>query len=254
MGIGFGHDVDALLTRLGQPTSDIAKFCFEGAIDLIRDTPAHKLLMALSLFATDASREALGVVADLPVLDRDKGLEKLEKLSLVNKKGGRFALLPLTSAYCEAELGKQKALEPLFRERWLDFLSSFITKHSPKRYESIALVEPEIENIMTAIDWCRAANKMDHVMMLAQEMDFYYSLFLVHVAKIFSLRDDPWATMLKALIRRYITGIQRQPREVFASASAFRRRNCCLRSSTRNNRAINLEWVFLYFSGSKPAA
>jgi len=40
--------------------------------------------MALSLFATDANREALGYMADLPELDRDDGLAELERLSLVN--------------------------------------------------------------------------------------------------------------------------------------------------------------------------
>jgi hypothetical protein len=72
--MGYGYGVDAVLLRLGQPSGDISRFCFEGVVENIRGKPAHKLLMALSIFGTDASREALGYVADLPELDRDEGL------------------------------------------------------------------------------------------------------------------------------------------------------------------------------------
>ena len=58
--MGYGYGVEAVLRRLGQPTSGIAQFCFEGTVRRIRGTDAHRLLMALCLFPTDASREALG--------------------------------------------------------------------------------------------------------------------------------------------------------------------------------------------------
>jgi tetratricopeptide (TPR) repeat protein len=104
--MGFGYGVKSVLARLGQPTSDIARFCFEGALERIRDKPAYNLLMALSLFATDASREALGCVAGLPELDRDEGLVELGKLSLLNKRMDRFSLLPLTHSYLAHESGR----------------------------------------------------------------------------------------------------------------------------------------------------
>ena len=74
-------------------------------MERIRSTDAHKLAMALSLFAADASREALGHVAGLgaDVLSRDEGLVNLEKLSLLNKQTDRFSLLPLTRSYLEHE-------------------------------------------------------------------------------------------------------------------------------------------------------
>jgi LuxR family glucitol operon transcriptional activator len=95
--MGYGYSVDAVLRRLGQPTGDMARFCFKGAVERIRDSDAHKLLMALSLFATDASRDALGYIAGLgeDVLSRDEGLAALEKLSLLNKQQDRFSLPPL---------------------------------------------------------------------------------------------------------------------------------------------------------------
>jgi len=120
--MGFGYGVEAVLARLGQPASDIARFCFEGAVERIRGKPAHRLLMALALFATDASREALGYVADLPELDRDEGLVELERLSLVNKRGHRFAFLPLTKAFALAELTNQPDFQAQASRRWVDYL------------------------------------------------------------------------------------------------------------------------------------
>jgi len=40
----------------------------------IKSTPPFQLLLALSLFATDASRLAFGFVTDLALLDRDDRL------------------------------------------------------------------------------------------------------------------------------------------------------------------------------------
>ena len=171
--MGFGHGIEATLTRLGQPTSDIAQFCFQGAIHLIRNTPAHKLLMALSLFATDASRDALGYVADLPLLDRDEGLEELERLSLVNKEGGRFALLPLTKVYSEEELAKETGLEERFRERLVRFLLNFVTEYSHNRYYTVNQVMPEMDNILSAMDWCVQKNDFRSVIVFAKGIDFY---------------------------------------------------------------------------------
>lgn len=85
MGLGYG--VENVLANLGQPNSDIARFCFDSAIERIKDTEAYSLLLALSFFATDANRTALGHTVGLgrDILSRDEGLVLLEKLSLINK-------------------------------------------------------------------------------------------------------------------------------------------------------------------------
>jgi tetratricopeptide (TPR) repeat protein len=172
--MGFGYDVEAALTRLGQPTSDIARFCFEGAVERIRGKPAHKLLMALSLFVTDASREALGYVADLPELDRDEGLVELEKLSFLNKRGNRFQALPLTLVYSKAELTKEDGLEHLFHSSLTDYwLRLLAEQRSLNRYESLETVRPDVNNILSAMDWCWSASKFAEFIELTEKMDFY---------------------------------------------------------------------------------
>ncbi len=84
--MGMGSSIDGVLRRLSSGQSDIAKFCFNESVAQIRKREAYKLLLALSLFAADASRDALGVVAGLSEdhLACDTGLEDLLRLSLVN--------------------------------------------------------------------------------------------------------------------------------------------------------------------------
>jgi hypothetical protein len=97
--MGYGYGVEEVLQRLEHPGGDIAHFCFDRAIDLIRDRPSYTLLMALSSFPSDANRDALGYVTSLSELTRDESLVTLEKLSLVNRNDGRFSLLPLTKRF-----------------------------------------------------------------------------------------------------------------------------------------------------------
>lgn len=158
--ISFGYDVAAILKRLGEPTSDITRFCFEATISKINNTPAYQLLLALALFATDATRDALGSVTELPELDRDEGLVALEKLSIVNKESNRFRLLPLTRSYCLALLTQDSHLESLYRERWLIYFTELMERERPQRDRGIGVVRPDILNIRTVLDWCWQENRM----------------------------------------------------------------------------------------------
>lgn len=122
--MGFGYPPENVLTRLGSPTNDIIRFCFDQAVDLLADQPAEKLLIALSYFTGAASREALGQVAQLSVLDRDDGLVALEKLSLVNKQGNLFLLLPVTKVFAEDIAKKDEEEYIRYGKRWLHYFQS----------------------------------------------------------------------------------------------------------------------------------
>lgn len=153
--MSFGYSIETVLTRLGQPTSDIARFCFEGAVEILRDQPAHKLLMVLPLFTPDASREALAYVADLPVLDRDDGLVTLEKLSLVNRHAGRFALLPLTKTFALAELDRYPEFKQQASRRWADYLRKVSKGPDGEyywRYRDYTFHD-EGPNLLEAVEW-----------------------------------------------------------------------------------------------------
>jgi tetratricopeptide (TPR) repeat protein len=161
--MGFGHGVDAVLARLGQPNNDVARFCFEGAVKRISGQSAHQLLMALSLFATDANRTALGKVADLAESDQDDGLVVLEMLSLVNKDGDRFSMLPLTKGYGQENLSQNQNLASVFRDRWAEYLLEFAVQASDERLP-FEVVSREVPNILGALDWCWENQRVGQVL------------------------------------------------------------------------------------------
>jgi len=153
--IGLGYDIETILKRLANPQGDLARFCFEGVIGHIRGTAAHKLLMALALSATDASRELLGHVSGLSeeVLSRDEGLVELEKLSLVNKRGNRFALLPLTRSYAQHELASDVDFAHRATQRWMTQLTGLL-ESQPHWYwiENQAMILQEGENFRSLLE------------------------------------------------------------------------------------------------------
>lgn len=152
--MSFGYTVETVLNRLGQPTGNIAKFCFEAVMESIKTKPAYKLVLALSLFVSDASREVLGRISKLSVLDRDEGLVELEKLSLVNKSGERFSFLPLTKSFALTELDKQQDLNLEMRQKLIAYFIEVCEVPGEYfwRYKSFAFYD-DADTILEAIDW-----------------------------------------------------------------------------------------------------
>jgi len=99
--MGYGHDVQTVLHTLGNARGDIARYCFENAINRLRNSPAYVLLLCISLcvYSSSSTRERLGEISDLSELDRDEGLVELEKLSLINRQKNNFSILPLVRQY-----------------------------------------------------------------------------------------------------------------------------------------------------------
>jgi tetratricopeptide (TPR) repeat protein len=150
--MGYGYRVESVLRRLSQPSEEITRYCFEGAVERIWGKPAYNLLMALSLFDVDASREALGFVTDLPELDRDDGLVQLEKLSLIDKTGSRFSVLPMTRQFALAHLSSQAEIESEFRKRQAEYYLFFISNYKLSS-DSLDLIRKEHSNIATLLDY-----------------------------------------------------------------------------------------------------
>ncbi len=153
--MGFGYGVEAVLTRLGQPSSDITRFCFETTMAAIGGTSAHKALMALSLFAIDASREGIGYVADFgpDILTRDEALATLQKLSLADKESDRFYMLPLTRSFANSELQHFGTDKDVLIERWIDFFVDFAEKHGGINTKDFARLEVDYKNIDQVVNW-----------------------------------------------------------------------------------------------------
>ena len=159
--IGAGHSIDNVLHRLQDVDSDIAKFCFEESVNTIINTPAYDLLLALSIFAIDASREALGFITGLTRYTRDEGLAKLVQLSLIQKSKNRFALLPLTKEYALSRANEDQEkfvhLQTKKAEYYLKALlelQSLREKGSEKGGEErLKFQKMEWTEILEIIDW-----------------------------------------------------------------------------------------------------
>lgn len=154
--MGYGYEAETVLRRLGDAQgNEIARYCFIGALQQIRENPSYQLLLAISCFAVDASRDALGYVADLSEADRDDGLVELERLSLVNRNAGRFSLLALTKGFTLTERTHDPANDTLISRRWIDYLKG-LCKGSDSdyywRYQSYAFYD-EADNILDALRW-----------------------------------------------------------------------------------------------------
>ena len=163
--MGFGYGVDTVLHRLGEPTGDVAKFCFEGAIDQIRSSSSYTVMLALALFVTDASRKALRFITELSEMDLDDSLVSLDRLSLINKSGDRFAFLPLTKSFVFQELHKSPDLEKPLRKRWVDYFKLSFPYSDDEMIWHLKGEDffKEGENIREALEWCYAEGSSEDV-------------------------------------------------------------------------------------------
>ena len=155
--MGIGYPVKTVLDKLGDAEDKFAEFCFKESLESIRNEPAYKILLALGLFATDASRDALGTIPSLSLKERDDGLVRLEILSLVDKKSDRFKLLPLTRTYVLTELKKDSQTGPFISRRWIEYLKALcigVDSEYYWRFRSYNFYK-DGETILDAIQWCR---------------------------------------------------------------------------------------------------
>jgi tetratricopeptide (TPR) repeat protein len=174
--MGLGGSVESVLRRLGSGQSDIARFCFEESMAQIRERDAQQLLLALALFVDDASREALGVVAGLGEDDfgRDTGLEELLRLSLVNKVGERFSLLPLTRSFVVSEGVAQNhqwgtSAKERLRAYYYQLVKDFGSWSSDWRGHD--RVERELPNLLAIVDDARSAVRYHETIDNGQQVD-----------------------------------------------------------------------------------
>jgi tetratricopeptide (TPR) repeat protein len=174
--MGYGYSADEVLRRLGNPKGDIARFCFEGSVERIRGRSAYDILLALAVFATDASRNAIGFVAGLgeDMVSRDEGLVELEKLSLANKRNGRFNLLPLTKAYATSLSPGKRVFRLRQEEFYLDFCRQY--GGTTENWESYSKIDVERQNLIDLLEWCLQNRRWQTLIDLQSKLTDYWQL------------------------------------------------------------------------------
>lgn len=174
--LASGETFEQVVRWLGNATGDLPAYCVRGQIERAHqlDPNAWKLLVACSLFDQEggASREALGDIANLSLIDRDTGLSLLQRLSLLNQvKAERFWMLPLVQEYAGAALSGANDGAQL-TERWLNWLLNYIqstdTILAELEAEKAQKVRLEYPNLLNAIRWCREHKRWEILLQLVE--------------------------------------------------------------------------------------
>jgi tetratricopeptide (TPR) repeat protein len=165
-----GSSIESELKQFDHQNDPIYDFCFEKSFSLIRGSNSYCLLLALTFFSVNASRNALGHVAGFQqdILSRDEGLSGLEILSLVNKENGRFSLEPLTKAKVEFELTNHQDFMRDAQQRWIEWYEHFVERAEyPLDRDDL---QTEIDNITDILKWLVAQEQVVDVTWFFQRL------------------------------------------------------------------------------------
>jgi tetratricopeptide (TPR) repeat protein len=169
--IDLAQDTDTVLEELSHGQGDAAQRVFDRSFGLAQlGDDGRATLMALSLFAPDASRLALAEVAgfsgDLKRLNQ--AVKRLAGLWLIKAAalGQRLLVEGLTRQLAKARLSKDKgAVE--FRERFVAYFLGYAKAHAQPTPEDYEALEEEKDNLLGAMDVAFEMKDWDTVTALA---------------------------------------------------------------------------------------
>lgn len=194
-----GYLLPDVLAQIKQPTGDIARFFFAGAVAPLKSTPAHYLLMALSLFVQPVGRETIADIAfeQADPIDTAQGLAKLHQLSLVFQNQGRYSLLELTREYALAELAANREFSQNLRQRWVSWYVSFSEVYGGTNWKEwhfgYGYLEAEWENLRAVLEWCMSHGRYTDAKAIWQHIKGY-----IHVRGFWDERLDWTAWLIEA--------------------------------------------------------
>ncbi|MEM6751642.1 MAG: NB-ARC domain-containing protein [Cyanobacteria bacterium P01_C01_bin.38] len=179
--LAAGYTFDSVTSGLMPTQGDFCRFYFESSVQQLKGKPAHKFLMALSLFTKPVSAEVLKAVADIDnSSDAADGLAKLQQLSLINSRQGRYEMLHLTREYALSEMSNNPVFEISARKNWVNWYLNFAQQHGGKdwrEWQDYQHLEDEWDNLTDVLEWCIENNRYHDACQLWQDMKCYtYSL------------------------------------------------------------------------------
>ncbi|MBF2085055.1 tetratricopeptide repeat protein, partial [Thermoleptolyngbya sp. C42_A2020_037] len=205
------YSVAYVLDNLLRADSDVSRFCFEASVNLLRDRPAHQLLMALTFFPAPVHRNVLVHVAlldqkshfgihssecfddsecskaDAKNLDSpqdprliEQAFAQLCELSLIIQNGDRYTMLPLTQEYGIAELQQHPTFERKAREAWvrwcLEFVNTYGRQENWNWQMQNDVLQAEWQNIQSVIEWCMNQGRYEDLLKLWKCVDTHIHL------------------------------------------------------------------------------
>jgi tetratricopeptide (TPR) repeat protein len=154
--VDAAQEPDAVLEELKQGEGDAAERVFDRSFTLPQlGDDGRDVLLALSLFAPSATREALGAVAGFE--DDTKRLNdsvrNLHALWLIKgiDKNSRFTIEGLTRTLAGARLYKDERATD-FRQRFVTYFQHYIAEHAHPTPEDYAALEVERDNLLGVMD------------------------------------------------------------------------------------------------------
>ena len=188
--VASGYSVQTVLERVPKADNDVARFCFEGSLGVLRGKPAHHLLMAMAMFPKTPVRRAIAQVAGYKAdpIAVEEGLAQLHILSLIREQEGRYTMLPLTREYALSELAAYAFFEQEARARWVEWYLAYTQEFGGKDwhdwYTRYDRIDEEWENLLTVFDWCATHAQYDILQLFWQERQ------LVKFAHVYGYWDD----------------------------------------------------------------
>lgn len=183
--LAYGYSIQEIQARVSHSTGDVARFCFENAVQGLQRRPAYWLLLAMTFFPAPALREALVQVA-LPTVERsiaEDALVQLQTLSLITQdqssegEPSRYSMLPLTREYVLARLENHLDFEQEARDRWVSWYLSFSQQYSNidtgRWHGRFDRLDEEWQNIQAVADWCMSVGQYDTVFQIWQNLKPY---------------------------------------------------------------------------------
>ena len=189
-----GYLLKDIIATLTQPNSDLVHLCFQGSFALINEQNSYYLLMALALFPSPVSREAIAFVAfdHLHYSSLPSDMARLVRLSLVKPyPHGRYGMLSLTRDCAIAQLNNHPNFEQSVRQRWISWYLQLLTQYQHEdwqEWQMCRLLETEWTNLRAVVEYCIAEEEYDTFRQLWQLLKGY-TRFQGHWEERLSLID-----------------------------------------------------------------
>jgi len=216
-----GLPLSSVIEDLKNPNSNIAHYCFKKSVNDLKKTIAYKLLMAISIFRSSASSDAVFDVSGcnhLSITLLHQEIERLINFSLISfgkhDLQGRLQILPLTREYVLTELRANGDFKQEALDRWIKWYLELAKKSSEGERQEYQMhyetIDKEWANFLSVLRHCKDEHRYHDVRDLWFYLNNYANLrgkwedrlsWLQFLVEESALRGET-ATNIKAKIKR----------------------------------------------------